>query len=422
MGGKNNTLMRDMLPDNLKAFSDVWVDEAYKCKDSSELITLAKSIYKLLADDPKLEDTKPEDFDPKSGECYDGPANPIEGSSTEGKELPSLAELLTAMKGHDDAGGVGGMTGTWDDTKYKVYSTAEDKEYHKGVLTEGGCTPINELMQQTNGSRYDDVKAKLRAPILTMKSKLKRALLARQQRDWHYGKESGKLDSKRLVAAFQHSSNVYKQRADRMDEDTAITILVDLSGSMENSDKAEVARNCAIALAECLEGSQLTYNIVGFCNKDEGMDDYNIPGKYHRYERLDTVYFKDFNQPLRTARPQIAGIVDAIGGNNSDYDFIVNSISTLSKRPEKRKVLLVISDGQPACVTDSSDSGYIKLCGEAIKHGNTIGVETVGIGLLDDTVKDIYPNHVVINNVNELSTKVFTKLTKLLIEGGKKHG
>ena len=255
---------------------------------------------------------------------------------------------------------------------------------------------------------------------MAMKTRLKRALLAKKQRDWDPGREIGRLDSKRMVAAYNGSKAVFKQRVDKEDEDTVVTILIDLSGSMWQVDKIETARDCAVALSECLSGSDIKFNVVGFCNRRDcssGVDDRYA---YHRPEPLDTVFFKDFDTPLRVAKGAINRIPDACGGNNSDYDFIVNSLNTLAKRPEKRKVLLVLSDGCPANAGGASTNEHIEHCRvAATKDAKKLGVECVGVGICDSSVSKIYPNHVSINNVSDLSSTVFTKLTKILLDGGK---
>ncbi|MBF9682944.1 hypothetical protein IAI36_11715, partial [Streptococcus pseudopneumoniae] len=80
----------------------------------------------------------------------------------------------------------------------------------------------------------------------TMKNKLRTALLSKQRRDWDFGREIGKLDSKRLVSAYGGKPNVFKARIDRPEENTAIQILIDLSGSM-HGEKVKLAQDCAIA-------------------------------------------------------------------------------------------------------------------------------------------------------------------------------
>ena len=127
--------------------------------------------------------------------------------------------------------------------------------------------------------------------------------------------------------------------------------------------------------------------------------------------------FKDFDAPLRTVRASINLIPEAVGGNNSDYDFIVNAVNDLRSREEKRKVLFVLSDGHPACYSNASTSELVRHCKTAATEAKRKGVECVGVGICDSAVKEIYPDNVVVNNINDLSSAVFNKLTQLLIDG-----
>ena len=169
-------------------------------------------------------------------------------------------------------------------------------------------------------------------------------------------------------------------------------------------------------MAECLEGTQINYKIEGFCNRGmpEGCSG-GENGQYHRYERLDTTVFKDYDTRLSSCRAGLGHLPEAVGGNNSDYDFISNALSELKKRPEKRKVLFVLSDGHPAHRSDAGMDEIIRHCKDAIKRADRDGVECIGIGICDDSVKRIYNKNVVVNNVNELSSKVFNTLSKLLV-------
>ena len=434
--------LKDDLPTKVAEMGPTWSSMANDCEGTEECITLAKSIYELLEDEDKMEGTSPEDFDGEAGEGMEegdlpadfdpdkegdgegeGKAKGKDKGEGEGDSerrilpkdyMPDLEEALTS-EAHDGAGGIGGMDGPLVGG-YRVLTTKSDIVYSLKGVKKGGYSHIWDLLQSGDSSQYVETKQGLKSNINVMQAKLRRSLLAKAKRDWDYGKERGRLDSKRLVSIVaSRATNVYKTRTDRLDQDTAVTFLVDLSGSM-GGQKAEVAKECVIAMAECLEGTQIAYKIEGFCNK--GMPDgygYSSKGMYHRYERLDTVVFKDYDTRLTSCRAGLGNLPETVGGNNSDYDFIANSLAELKKRPEKRKVLFVLSDGHPACHSDASGEEIIRHCKDAIKRADRDGVECIGIGICDSSVKKIYNKNVVVNNVNELSSKVFNTLSKLLV-------
>lgn len=445
-GGKFEKCM-EYYSDDMKKWAAKWTEQAIACKNSEETIELAMAIWKFFEEEKDMSKENPEDFDPKGGDPMEsvgepGDAEAEEGVGKKGKGkgkkgegeaqegtgeggekvklpsdyLPDPASVVSeAIKGNtsDGAGAIGSM-GNGDLTGgYRVYDTSKDVTYKRGKETGGGQKYVWDIINDNNVSGYESVKGRISGSINTMSSKLKRALLAKKRIDRDPGRELGRLDSKRLVAAKTGARNVFYQRIDRAEEDTAITLLVDLSGSM-GGRKAEVARDCAVALAECLEGSQMPFKIVGFCNK-RSVRSSSSKGKFHRYEALDTIVFKDYDATLRTCKGSVARLDDAVGGNNSDYDFIAQEIAILKKRPESRKVLFVLSDGHPAHESDANNGEIIKHCKEAIQDFSKAGGECVGIGICDSAVTQIYKNNVVVNDVNELATTCFTKLSNILI-------
>ena len=443
--------MKDFLSDDMREWGKMWAQQAFDAKNSEELITLAKSIWKLLEEDPELTGSSPEDFDPESGKDMDegeisdevrrareaskgngeGQGKPVKIERGEGEgdalsltqdDLPDgyMPELGDPASIVNDAGegvgGIGNPDGPLKSHGYRVYSTESDRIFERGKTTD--TDRYHKVLNSNDHAKYAQIKGGLSSTINVMRTKLRRSLMAKQRRDWDFGKETGRLDSKRLVGAYNKLPTVYKQRKDREELDTAVTILVDLSGSM-GGRKVQVARDCAVAISECLEGSGISFKVSGFCNTrscKSSMSRYDTSnkGKYHRYEALDSVVFKGYNNTLRMCQGSVANIPDACGGNNSDYDFIKLELSELKRRPENRKVLFVLSDGHPA---HNSDAGYdelVKHCKDAIKNGKRDGIESVGIGICDSTVKKIYDNNVVVNDVNELGTTVFNKLTEIL--------
>lgn len=429
----------DLMPESIKKNAEHWADLARDCENTAACIELAKSIWQTMQDDPELNETTPDNFDPEAGSDFDPgeideeklekEGQPQEGvgrPSQDGKKgdpdkvvtegpvefnpdgqtdssLESIVdEILEGGPQQDSDGPLKGG--------YRVLTTDHDIEYRRG---DEGDSKLHRIVNSTDPTSYVQVTSQISGEISTMKAKLKRALLAKDRRGWDYGREAGRLDSKRLVAATKGLPNVYKQRDDILEENTVVTFLVDLSGSMSGT-KVTVARDCVVAMTECLAGSNITFKVVGFSNNGRP-NIHKASGQYHRYERLDTTVFKDFDQPMRTARPAVGQINRATGANNSDYDFIVNELNYLKGRREQRKVLFVLSDGSPACESDASTSEHISHCKKAIDESRRDGIECVGIGIQDRSVKRIYKDNVVVNNVNDLAANCFHKLTKILV-------
>jgi cobalamin biosynthesis protein CobT len=444
--GEANQKMFDMMPERFQEWGKKFSDEAKACKDTKEILNLALAIEKLLAETPP--NSKPEsmDGDPDKGKGLNGdPADfkfDKDGDITEGKPRKPgkqgngkpidaagnemLEDLIKKVKDKiksktdqflKEAKPKGG--------EYRVLTTRYDEIYSRKSTNERP-DDRHDILRTATAKDYEVAKAKLGGLVNTMKARLRRALMAKDTRDWDYGRELGKLDTKRLVVGSLGSQTIYKQRKDRLEMDTAVHFLIDLSGSMSGS-KIVVARDATIAFSECLEGTGISYQVSGFDNEfNYGPTEeiaHKSSGKFQRVEPLNILLFKEFNEPLQQAKGTVNAIAKCRGGNNSDRDAVIWAYHELLKRPEKRKILFVLSDGQPANETwpEYQDRGIlVNGLKMAIDECGKNGVECVGVGILTDHVKNIYPKSVSINKVDDLSGAIFTQLSNLLT-GGKVH-
>lgn len=409
---------QDILPDNMREKAEVWCEHLKNCKNSSDVIGLAKSIYQTMLDDPEGEG-KPEDFDPEAGEGVEdgepseGKGEPSEGQGQgegegEGEPLESqdMGEVLKEYIEDGVPGGIGTNSGDYKGA-YRIQTTKYDKVWSKS-------NPDRCVFKGDGIPQYEKSKQNVGPSVSVMRSKLRRALLAKERRDWDPGREVGRLDSKRLVAGSLRNPAVFKQRKDRKEENTAIYILCDMSGSMHGS-KIETARDCAIALSECFEGTKLSYQVSGFTT---GKSEYRGGGeRYHRYEGNIIYDFKGFDNPLRTSRSAIGRMDEPALRNNCDRDAIVHAHNVLKNRPEARKILFVLSDGHPAQSSDANTDELIRHCKIAIKDASRDGIECIGVGIKDKSVNRIYDDAVVIQKVSDLSGTAFAKFTQLLLKG-----
>lgn len=431
-GGDGNKELYDMQTSQFKAWGQKWKELTLKAKSTKELINLALEIEKLLDTTPPEEDMEnpqsgkglggnPEDFDfdpdgditrGKDAQKKKGGAGKEEVKVTVGDRDHYFKEWVQSKQDEFNINSKG-STG-----KYRVYSTRYDEVYEVGKPAKERSR-VHLVMEKTSSSEYEKRKARLGGVVNVMKARLRRALLAKETRDWDFGRELGRLDSKRLVAGVLGAPNIYKMRKDRYEMDTAVHFLVDLSGSMGGT-KIKVACDSVIALSECLEGTQIKYQVTGFSNYGGSGDIYSkkVNGSFNRVEPLKLHKFKAFEKSLQVSKGSIAAIAESSGGNNSDRDAVIWAYQQLKQRPEKRKILFVLSDGQPAnCQFGPNRLDLTKCLKEAIDDCTKAGVECVGIGICDKTVLDIYPKAVSISSVKELSGAIFTQLSNLLTGG-----
>lgn len=461
-GGDSNQQCIDLLPDDIQRQLPLWVAALDGCKDTADVITLAKIVEKEIRDgdykDERKEGDKPEsgkgsggDGDGDGDGAGDNPDNerggdetqPVSGddgsgedtggqpAGSEGEDQPE--EGGTVGSGSDDVAPDSGTTS--DDVytnfdvgeivrgkiasndkiagnthgSYTPLSTAHD-EWH----TRKGKTRLSRHLRNQSARDYDKALSVMNGQVNVMRRKLERALSAKMARDWDYGKEDGRLDNKRLVGAFNGSRTVFKEREDRREIDTAFTVLIDLSGSMRGS-KAKVAQQCAMALAEAVDKTGVAYEVLGFNNTRPMPREARLYTKdehlYARQDPIDMWVFKAFHERLFEAKGAMASIAGCAMGCNSDGECVEQAYERLIARPEKRKVMMVLSDGQPAC-NGHSQRQYLRQVIEKISKD---GTDLVGIGILTDAVEQFYPKYTVVESVEDLAGSAMDQLSRILL-------
>jgi cobalamin biosynthesis protein CobT len=272
------------------------------------------------------------------------------------------------------------------------------------------------------------------------RTKLESMLFAQLDRTWEGAKLDGRLDQKRLAMAAQGMPQVFKHRASVNEIDAAVQILVDLSGSMGGS-KEQMAALCTLAISESLNKLKVPFSVWGFNTlydlKVKGVGD--IPADIRasvdpsmiakmiggcistqmyegkrmgmRLKPTTLYHYKDFNDSYLETRPAIAMISQHAGGDNHDAAAVYHSYMNLRRRTEKRRLLIILSDGQPSCGAISAASQLSKLVPriEADKSINTLA-----IGIQSDAPRHYYKNSTVVNELNQLPTVALKELSAML--------
>lgn len=279
----------------------------------------------------------------------------------------------------------------------------------------------------TYKKRYEREKKKVSGTLGTIRRVLERVLLAQDQTSTENGKRTGRLDLKRnSVAISQFKRNVFTQKVDETYVNSAVTMLVDCSGSMHDQP-IRLAMQCAMSIAEALEPIGIPLEVLGHTTispqpqVNEQMREYinkqmykrNHKPKFSRFDSIVLWVFKQFDEALAICRSGIAFMPDSCHGANADPDAIIMSAKRLLDRREDKKILLVLSDGRPAFSTEYNDED--QQTRDAVEWCVQQGILLVGIGIMDDSVRAYYPDYVVCNDLKELPTTVIQELRNLLM-------
>lgn len=259
------------------------------------------------------------------------------------------------------------------------------------------------------------MRSHLGPAVRGVKMALERGLIVAKQRDWDPGQTRGLLDPKRLATVMTGSRNFYRVRRPLEMVDTAVTLLIDMSGSM-NGQKAVEAMKAAFIFAESLTKVGVPIEVLGFTS-DRKVASHG----YSRAGIIDIPVFKSFRESMSASMWKVALASNATqsraGGNNADGDSLLHAWQRLRKRPEPRKVLIVFSDGQPCTSGHGNEHEHLK---RVVNMLTVQGCECVGIGIMDHSVQNYYPEHIVIRKADELAEKAGGFLRMLLVPNAKK--
>ena len=304
---------------------------------------------------------------------------------------------------------------------YKVFNRAHDEE----IAAENLSTP-DELERLR--SFLDKELRNLQGAVARLANRLQRKLLAQQNRAWDFDLEEGTLDVARLTRVITDPLHPlsFKHERDADFRDTIVTLLLDNSGSMRGRP-IMVAACCADILARTLERCGVKVEILGFTTRawkgGQAREAWLAAGKPANPGRLNDlrhIVYKPADAPWRRAKRSLALMMrEGLLKENIDGEALAWAHRRLQARPERRRILMMISDGAP--VDDSTLSvntgSYLELhLRQVIEEIETrSSVELIAIGIGHDVTR-YYRRAVTITDPSELAGAMTDKLVELFEE------
>ena len=263
-----------------------------------------------------------------------------------------------------------------------------------------------------NAKRYGELKRASMKLVAPIKAQLERVLKVKENAKWTMEKERGAINSRALAQLASNKSyrQIFKEYSKTETNNVAVELLIDLSGSMAGQ-RIETAKSAAIAIAEALKDIGIPFEVTGFCSEYEPRMG-SVAGTTGRFgrrgERLDLHVFKSFETV------SMHGICEMRNGSqNPDGECLAWAAKRLSLQKQKRKILMVFSDGQPA--TGDTPFGTLQSDLRArIKEISDFGIEVIGVGIETNYVKEFYPDYVILTDVKDLPKQAMSKIAKAL--------
>lgn len=361
--------------------------------------------------------------------------------SSEGDEKENYLDNEGGQTGGDDeehqgGGGVGGDAGKsmFDldpaDFKPMDLSSAISKEisdmavksiaeadYSTFTKDEDKIEPLQVDDRYVKDDWVPTLEEKVGSLVGPMQKDIERLMASQSLTVRTAGHRSGRLHSASLHRVLQNDPKVFQRKQEHNSKDTAVTLLVDNSGSMHGS-RIIVAMQAAYALGQTLERVGIASEILGFttgslsASARQQVYDEHRKGIY--FCRTDTIVmpiFKSFSERMTpTVKKRIAYQINVQSGMNTNIDgeSIEYAAQRLIPRRERRKVMMVMSDGQPV---GQNTGWHLK---NTVDKLNKMGVETVGIGIQSNAVQHFYDRSMVLNKIEDLPAAVMGELRRIL--------
>jgi cobaltochelatase CobT len=350
----------------------------------------------------------PETMEGDAAEDEEG-AEEEDGPGAEGDERPGGPQHRKEAPATDDG------------LLYRAFTRQFDEEIGAEELCD--ADELTRLRAQ-----LDQQLQHLHGVVSKLANRLQRRLLAQQRRAWEFDLEEGLLDVARLarvVATPTHSLS-YKREREAEFRDTVVTLLIDNSGSMRGRP-ISVAAMCSDILARTLERCGVKTEILGFTTRAwkggqsrEAWVKAGKPPNPGRLNDLRHVVYKSADTPWRRARKNLGLMLrEGLLKENIDGEALEWAYRRIARRPEQRRILMVISDGAP--VDDSTLSvnpgNYLerhlrKVIAEIERSGE---VELIAIGIGHDVTR-YYRRAVTIVDAEELGGTMMKNLADLFDE------
>jgi len=344
-------------------------------KTALEEWEITKELVKFLGFDDEDEESEDGKGEPEEGE---GDPSDSEGEPEDGEGAPKdggIHKFIFHDHSKEEGDEYGEVEVDESDVEFDASPKVVVKDYSKGAY---GANP----------SHLDNIQG-VGSSTAGLANTVRKLIQVRSQKFYQHGLKKGKLGKNLHRAcvpdAGGYGQKVFKKKIDNDMLDTALTVLVDMSGSMYARLKYAHAARAACMLNEALGKTGIPFSIVCFT-----------------YTRSTPLHYimKGFTDRVSTDRME--GAFSAVAGDmedNSDGESILWAYQQIMQRSEKRKMIITLSDGAPACSKRGCGTFTARVINSIDKQGL---VELYGIGILDDSVRRYYKRNTVIKSTSEL--------------------
>jgi Mg-chelatase subunit ChlD len=201
--------------------------------------------------------------------------------------------------------------------------------------------------------------------------------------EFQRNRKAGSVNVHALPNVAMGGDRLFKRRQETEGIDSAVVIVLDISGSMfEDYQNPDAQRMTAAIQTTSALLDTLTRAGVATCVVTYG--DY-------------TAVLKPWDMNYKKANDKMTRIES--GGGSNDYFAIRYGHGLLLQRTEERKVMFVITDGD----------GHRQYAREQAQRGERLGITTIGVGI-QHNVSRVFDNNVHVETIADLGSASFKQI------------
>lgn len=259
-----------------------------------------------------------------------------------------------------------------------------------------------------------NVYEKYRKDVLPIIEKLENDLrdifVARRASRWQSGFRTGKrIDIKTRIqekakGVSAVESKAWQKRELPSEKDYAISILVDLSGSMSNGGKIQETFKALIVLTEVLNKLSIRTEILGFNDR------------LYEYQ----TFGENLSREIRESMGGVLREVDNHNGGRADFNddgwALRETSKRLAKQKSTEKFIMVLSDGVPEESTQHKGEEFdLNRVVNHIMQESDQKIIGLGIGSGTSHVEKFYPNSLANIDVKEMAKKLAGVISEMIV-------
>lgn len=240
------------------------------------------------------------------------------------------------------------------------------------------------------------------------RANLLRILRSNDLVSWSSHEESGRVDRKAFTRYACGDANIFSKREVREAERSAVSIMIDCSGSMSYHGESILAGQVAVQLCKILDKANAEFAVTGFYGGDY-VEEESATGASQsvavRVERPVFIPFKKWGESMGKASTKLGGIGQCAQGSTPDYSSIALAIEELSTRKEPRKVLFILTDA----------NGYNKPHMQYLQQlADKQRITLIAIGIGNTDVAQCFTHAENVRNIQDLTSASLNKALKVL--------